>query len=131
MFECFVHSDAKERGVVCLSDGEVVDFEFDGLGGLCGVEDGVLSFGWVWYEEVAVEILYEVVEFCVSEWVEFLFCICSNDQCGVVSVGVDFGVGDCVDDIVDIEEEEGCRKCAALWDAVRDCLCFGLGVLGV
>ena len=47
---------------------EVVDFEFDGLGGVCGVEDGILSFGWVRYEKVAVEVLYEVVELCASEW---------------------------------------------------------------
>ena len=58
---------------------EVVDFEFDGLGGVCGVEDGILSFGWVRYEEVAVEILYEVVELCASEWVQFLFCVCGDD----------------------------------------------------
>ena len=34
-----------------------------------------------------------------------------------------------MDDVVDVEEEEGCGECAALGDTVCDGLCFGLCVL--
>ena len=70
--------------------------------GCAGWKTRILSFGWVRYEEVAVEVLYEVVEFRASECVELLFCVCGNDHCGVVSVGVNFGVWDCVDDVIDV-----------------------------
>ena len=55
---------------------------------------------------------------------------CSN-ECDVVCVCKRSRVLRLLMDVVDAKKKESSRKCAALWDAVRDCLCFGLGVLGV
>lgn len=52
-----------------------------------------------------------------------MFGVSCDDQCCVIGVRVDFGIGDCVDDVVDVEEEERGRERAALWDSVGDGLC--------
>ena len=56
--------------------------------------------------------------------------LCCNDECRVVCIGVYCGLYR-PDDIVDVEEEEGCGECAALGDAVRDSSCRGLCMLCV
>ena len=56
---------------------------------------------------------------------------CGDDQGGIVGVGVNFGVRDGSENVVDVEEEEGGGECAALRDAVRDGLHSRLCVLCV
>ena len=50
---------------------------------------------------------------------------------GIICVGVDFGVGHCLDDVVDVEDEERGRERTALWYSVGDGSEVGLGVLSV
>ena len=47
-----------------------------------------------------------------------------DQQCRVVCICVYCRIWDCFDNVVDVEEEEGCGEGAALRDAVRYCLCF-------
>ena len=54
-----------------------------------------------------------------------------DNQGGVVCVGVDFGAGHCLDDVVDVEDEERGRERTALWYSVGDGSEVGLGVLSV
>ena len=48
--------------------GRLLIFTFDGVGRERGVENGVLGFCWVRYEEAAVKVLY-CMEFCVGKWI--------------------------------------------------------------
>ena len=131
MCEWLLYGDAKEWGSVCCSDREVVDFEFYGLSRTGGVKNGVLCFGGVRDKEVAVEVADEVGEFGVGKCVELLFCVCGDDERGVVGICIYFGVGDGVENVVNVQEEEGGGEGTALWDSVCDGLSFGFGMLGV
>ena len=85
--------------------------------------DGVDGFGWVG-TRLLLEVRDKVREFCLRECFECLEAGCCDDEGGVVGVGVHLGIGYGVQDVVNVEEEEGGGECAALWDAMCDGLEF-------
>ena len=44
-----------------------------------------------------------------------------HECCVVCMACVDFGVGHCLDDVVDVEDEERGRESASLWYSMSDC----------
>ena len=92
-----------------------------GLDDVAGVEDGVVGFGGVGHEVVGVEVADEVVELCLCKCSECWDVCGGDDERGVVCVRVHVGVGDGVNDVVDVQEEEGGGERASLRDTVSDC----------
>ena len=56
----------------------------------------------------------------MSAYIQHFHCLCCNQEGGIVSVCIYFGIWYCFDDIVDVEIEEGRGEGAALWDSVGD-----------
>lgn len=70
-------------------------------------ENGEGCFAGIRAEVVAVEVADEVAELALGKGLERWHAFCCDDECRVIGIGVHFGVGDGVDDVVDVEEEEG------------------------
>ena len=110
------------RRCLCfLRDGCVSYGDLDVFCCLGFVEYAVYSFCRVRDQVVGMEVCDEVGEFLLCDVLECLHGGC-DDEGGIVGVSVDSGLFDCVDDVVDVEEEERGGECAALWDPVGDCL---------
>lgn len=71
-----------------------------------------------------MEVVDEAAEFGLCEALQIVDCVGCDQQCRVVCICVYCRIWDCFDNVVDVEEEEGCGEGAALRDAVRYCLCF-------
>ena len=62
VFEVVLDDVAEEFCFCLLFDDFVVDTDLDWFW-IFGIEDGVVSFGWVWNEVVVMEVVDEVSKF--------------------------------------------------------------------
>lgn len=115
VFQIVLDHDSQQFGLTLLFESGRLNFEFqyrrgtwvvpplDGwLGDVVGEEDGVVGFGGIRDEVVDVEVMNEVVEFCLCECLKCCNARRRDDECGVVCVRVHTGDWDSVDDIVSV-----------------------------